>query len=200
MATYFTSDIHFGDERIMKLCGRPFQTVKEMDETIVNLWNEKVTSDDTVWILADLVSPENFNAALLNRLHGKIYFLAGNHDVEAHGEIMDRTKIYVFTESLSYFDNSIFPHMKIAGHNIVLFHYPIMEWNGMEKGWIHLYGHIHNKSLPAVEAYYSDKLAFNVSMDVNGYVPMSLSELVEREGKSKLYRSVFGKSIKGLNV
>ena len=32
MATFFTSDIHFGDERIMKLCDRPFANVKEMDD------------------------------------------------------------------------------------------------------------------------------------------------------------------------
>lgn len=41
LATFFTSDIHFSDERIMKLCDRPFSNVKEMDEYIVDKWNKK---------------------------------------------------------------------------------------------------------------------------------------------------------------
>ena len=32
LATFFTSDIHFSDERIIKLCYRPFLSTQEMDE------------------------------------------------------------------------------------------------------------------------------------------------------------------------
>ena len=199
MATYFTSDIHFGDERIMKLCGRPFSTTQEMDEYIVSKWNYKVLPSDIVWILGDSVSIEHFNKDILNRLNGKINLLVGNHDISAHGKIMDNTKVNVFVESFLYFDNTIFPHVKISGHNVVMCHYPIMEWNGIEQGWIHLYGHIHNKNLPLVEEYYKDKLAFNVCMDVNDFEPKTLKELVIKENKLDLYRSVFGENVKGFD-
>ena len=188
MATYFTSDIHFGDERIMKLCDRPFSTTQEMDEYIVSKWNDKVSPSDIVWILGDSVSLEHFNKDILNRLNGKINLLVGNHDISAHGQIMDNTKVNVFVESFLYFDNTIFPHMKISGHNVVMCHYPIMEWNGIEQGWIHLYGHIHNKNLPLVKEYYKDKLAFNVCMDVNDFEPKTLDELIEKEGKKDLIK------------
>ena len=108
MATYFTSDIHFGDERIMKLCGRPFSTTQEMDEYIASKWNYKVSPSDIVWILGDSVSLEHFNKDILNRLNGKINLLVGNHDISAHGKIMDNTKVNVFVESFLYFDNTIF--------------------------------------------------------------------------------------------
>ena len=188
MATFFTSDIHFGDERIMKLCDRPFSTTQEMDEYIVSKWNDKVSPSDIVWILGDSVSLEHFNKDILNRLNGKINLLVGNHDISAHGQIMDNTKVNVFVESFLYFDNTIFPHMKISGHNVVMCHYPIMEWNGIEQGWIHLYGHIHNKNLPLVKEYYKDKLAFNVCMDVNDFEPKTLDELIEKEGKKDLIK------------
>ena len=199
MATFFTSDIHFGDERIMKLCDRPFANVKEMDEYIVSKWNDKVSPSDIVWILGDSVSLEHFNKDILNRLNGKINLLVGNHDISAHGQIMDNTKVNVFVERFLYFDNTIFPHMKISGHNVVMCHYPIMEWNGIEQGWIHLYGHIHNKNLPLVKEYYKDKLAFNVCMDVNDFEPKTLKELVIKENKLDLYRSVFGENVKGFD-
>ena len=200
MKTFFTSDIHFGDERIMKLCGRPFSSTKEMDEYIIAKWNAKVSSNDTVWILGDLVSPEYYDKDILNRLNGRINLIVGNHDYETHVAIMDKTEINVYTESLLYIDSTVCQGMKISDHNMVMFHYPIMEWNGIEKGWIHLYGHIHNKNLPIVKEYYKDKLAFNVCMDVNDLEPKTLAELIEKEGKMKLYESFFGKNACGFDL
>ncbi len=199
MAIFFTSDIHFGDERIMKLCGRPFSSTQEMDECIVERWNKKISANDTVWVLGDLVSPEYFNKELLNKLNGRINLLTGNHDFATHGQIMDNTKIRLFVESPIYYDNGIFPNQKVSGHNVVMCHYPIMEWNGIEQGWIHLYGHIHNKNLPLVNGYYKDKLALNVCMDVNDFEPVTLKELVIKEMKMDLYRAVFGDNVKGFD-
>ena len=186
MAIYFTSDIHFGDERIMKLCGRPFQTVKEMDEYIIKRWNEKVEPTDTVWVLGDIVSPEHFDKDLLNRLNGRIHLLAGNHDYPVHGRIMDETKIEPYVESLFYFE----------GGSLVMFHYPIMDWVGRDSGVIHLYGHVHNKHIAGMEEYFADKLAFNVCMDVNDFEPKTLKELVVAAGKLELYREKFGYYVK----
>lgn len=199
MATFFTSDIHFGDKRIMKLCDRPFSSTQEMDEYIVNRWNNKVSTADTVWILGDSVSPEYFNKEILNSLNGKINLLLGNHDFAAYKQIVNGTKINVFDERLLYFDSTICPCMKISSHNVVMCHYPIMEWNGIEQGWILLYGHVHNKNLPKVKEYYEDKLALNVCMDVNDFEPKTLKELVIREGKMDLYRSFHGEVVKGFD-
>ena len=38
-----------------------------------------------------------------------------------------------------------YAEVKWRGYNIVCFHYPILEWNKMHRGWWHLSGHVHNK-------------------------------------------------------
>ena len=189
MATYYTSDIHFGDERIMRLCHRPFQTVEEMDECIIERWNERVGPDDVVWVLGDIVSPEHFDAALLNRLNGRVRVLAGNHDYPCHGKIMDKTRLRVWFESLFYWEEGL----------TVLSHCPIMDWVGRESGTVHLYGHVHNKHIPGMAEYYADKLAFNVSMDTNDFRPKTLKELVCEAGKLPLFRAVHGERVRGFD-
>ena len=37
--TFFTSDLHLGHRNIIRLCGRPFASLEEMDETLIRRWN-----------------------------------------------------------------------------------------------------------------------------------------------------------------
>src|ERR1017187_8378616 len=53
MATWFTADQHFGHKRIIELSGRPFGSVEEMNEAVVDRWNAVVAPDDLVWVLGD---------------------------------------------------------------------------------------------------------------------------------------------------
>lgn len=193
MSIYYTSDVHFGDERIMKLCHRPFDTTKEMDNIIVAKWNVKVKPTDKVFILGDLVEEKDFRPELLNRLNGHISLVIGNHDYPIHGRICDATKVNWEGNLFYREENRIYP----ADLPIVMFHYPIMEWNGMDKGSILLYGHVHNKHIPEVDEYYRNKLAFNVSMDVNDFEPRTLLELVGSENKEELFMRYYGDLVKG---
>lgn len=52
---FFTSDLHLGHENCIRLCNRPFSSIEEMDETLIENWNRKVTGKDTVYILGDLI-------------------------------------------------------------------------------------------------------------------------------------------------
>lgn len=193
MSVFYTSDIHFGNERIMKLCDRPFDTADEMDNIIVAKWNVKVKPTDKVFVLGDLVEEKDFRPELLNRLNGRISLVIGNHDYPIHGEICDETKVN-WEGDLFYREEK---RIYLAELPIVMFHYPIMEWNGMEKGSVLLYGHVHNKRIPEVDGYFRDKLAFNVSMDVNDFEPQTILELVKRENKEEIFMNRYGNLVKG---
>ena len=78
---FFTSDLHLGHENCIRLCNRPFSSIEEMDETLIENWNRKITGKDTVYILGDLIyrsqkPPEEY----LRRLRGKKHLILGNHD------------------------------------------------------------------------------------------------------------------------
>ena len=47
---YYTADQHFGHSNVILFCDRPFKNVIEMDETLINNWNNVVSDDDIVYI------------------------------------------------------------------------------------------------------------------------------------------------------
>ena len=48
---YFISDLHFGHVNCLAFDNRPFNTIEEHDEYLIDKWNETVKSDDNVYIL-----------------------------------------------------------------------------------------------------------------------------------------------------
>jgi len=42
--------MRFGHDNIQRLSNRPFNTIEEMDKTIINNWNERVADNDDVYI------------------------------------------------------------------------------------------------------------------------------------------------------
>ena len=68
--TYFTSDQHFGNFNVIRLIRRPFKTVEEMDETMVERRNAKVRDGDTVYVLGDLFFRAATVEPILKRLKG----------------------------------------------------------------------------------------------------------------------------------
>jgi len=78
---FFTADLHFGHENIIRHCSRPFASVNEMDEALIANWNAVITSKDEVYILGDLtMRPATEAHQYLVRLKGRKYFIRGNHD------------------------------------------------------------------------------------------------------------------------
>jgi len=78
---FVTSDTHFGHARIRELVGRPFPTVREMDDELISRWNAVVGEDDAVLHLGDLaLGPIAESLPLTSRLHGRKFLVPGNHD------------------------------------------------------------------------------------------------------------------------
>lgn len=78
---YFTSDTHFFHERIIDYFQRPFTSVKEMNEALINNWNSAVPTDGIVFYLGDFAKGDSaIWSDILCRLSGHIHLIAGNHD------------------------------------------------------------------------------------------------------------------------
>lgn len=81
MTNWFTSDLHFGHQRIIELCNRPFVSVDEMNDALIDNWNSVVDNADKVYILGDLAMG-NIRESLIRvkQLKGRKYLIPGNHD------------------------------------------------------------------------------------------------------------------------
>ena len=178
--TFFISDLHFGHKNCLIFDNRPFETIEEMNQKIITLWNNKVTSRDRVYLLGD-VSWYNSEGSIeiLDQLNGIKHLVKGNHD-EVYGRI-----------EKCYASISDYQEIKADGKDVVLCHYPIPLYNKHEYGAIHLYGHVHNAREYEVIRSFTQQLnsngihchAINVGcmMPYMNYEPKTLSELLEYE-------------------
>lgn len=82
MTIWFTGDHHWGHANIIKYCNRPFSSVEEMDEVMIQNWNKRVKPKDTVYHLGDfaLCKTSEEIEQLANSLNGEIHLILGNHD------------------------------------------------------------------------------------------------------------------------
>ena len=81
---FFTSDLHFQHNNILKFVKpRPFSSIEEHDEIIINNWNNTVKNEDTVYVLGDIALKYNPDLLTkqLSRLKGKKHLILGNHDI-----------------------------------------------------------------------------------------------------------------------
>ena len=140
MNDWWTSDNHFFHKKIIQYCkrSRPFDTIEDMNEHMVTVWNDRVKPGDNVYHCGDLSfgTHEKTNS-ILSRLNGNIHLILGNHDKVFHGELRNH-----LTEITAYKE---LPTQKY-GVPIVMFHFPIESWNRKDYGSIHLHGHLHSSS------------------------------------------------------
>ena len=176
--TYFTADLHLGHNNIIASCGRPFSDVDEMNRTIIDNWNSRVTDRDDVWVLGDVAykSAEHVGT-FLSRMKGRKHLVLGNHD-RSWMKTLDASEYFVSIEQMSF--------LSLEGRNIILCHYPMMEWDGSHHGSYLIYGHIHGNCgqsfWPLIS---SNDHMLNAGVDINGFYPVTFPELVENNRRFK---------------
>ena len=122
---WFTSDHHFGHANIIQFSNRPFGTVEEMDESLVEKWNAVVKTGDVVYHIGDLFwTPASQAKSLRQRLNGRICLIRGNHDKSA-----DSMKD-AFEWIKDYYELRLDdPDAEGGRRRIVLCHYAFRVWN-----------------------------------------------------------------------
>src|ERR1700690_2381531 len=93
MTRWFTSDLHFGHNNIIRYCQRPFRDVHEMHNAMIQTWNETVKEGDEVYVVGDFSLSARYCKEFLPRLNGTKILVVGNHD-KPFKHIFKQTKEY----------------------------------------------------------------------------------------------------------
>lgn len=159
---WFTSDTHFYHKNIIRFCNRPFKDEFEMNEKLIENWNAKVKPNDNLFHLGDFgFADVDRLDGILSRLNGRKTYVMGNHDKQMRDAKIRRH----FTDMTNY------KEIRINDQKIILFHFPIAEWNKEHHGSFHFHGHVHDR-------YKSpNQRIMDVGVDTWNYAPVEFEEL-----------------------
>ena len=176
MSIFLTSNQQFGRPNSIKIYGREFNSVDEMNSHLIKQWNSVVSSDDSVYVLGNFAWDPATCEKMLEKLNGKIYFLDGEHDsaindvLRVHGNagLNHLTKV-----------DSIYNFEEL---DVVMSYWPLGEWNNKKGSTMSCIG------FPCRE--YSTnhkKKIINVSCDFWDHKPVCIDKLKDlfSEIKSK---------------
>lgn len=149
---FFSSDHHFFHHNILRYEAeaRPMSSVEEMNHTLVERWNARVSPDDEVYHLGDFAfgrgaKPELVREVLAS-LRGQIRLVQGNHDPRLE-RCLELGFLEVWREH----------ELTLAGRSVRLSHFPYPELEP-EGDWVDrhlarrprpdgrwlLHGHVHS--------------------------------------------------------
>jgi calcineurin-like phosphoesterase family protein len=160
---YFTSDSHFGHRGILSFPStkpfRPFATIEEHDEALVDNWNRQVNPNDIVFHLGDFCFGKR-NLPIAGRLNGSKRLIMGNYDT------------YRAENYLLYFDK-LYGVVEYKG--MILSHIPVHP-NQLKRYYMNVHGHLHT-NLVIEQDGRVDYRYFNASVEQHKLMPVPLDEI-----------------------
>lgn len=174
---WFSSDFHINHKNIAgpKLSNwdngyRAFDSVEDMNNTILKGINDNVNKDDVLYFLGDFCFGGHTNTPYWRSLINckTIHWITGNHDLKA---ILYKNH---FTSIQDYLK------VVINKRTYIMFHYPILSWDEVGKGSVMLHGHVH--CAPEINKLNSKCKRLDVGIDhmyylTSKYRPFSLDEI-----------------------
>lgn len=141
---YYISDLHFYHQSLnSKMDCRGFQDSEEMNQYMIQKWNNKVRPNDEVVILGDFSAGKGkATNTIVEQLNGKLFLIQGNHDKFVDDKHFDAGRFEWIRPYAEIYDNK---------RKVILSHYPIVCYNGQyrkkkdgsDRTYM-LYGHVHN--------------------------------------------------------
>lgn len=180
MRRFWISDTHFGHKLVAQKRG--FSSVEEHDETLIDNINSMVRRGDMVWHTGDVgVGPEEHTLRCVERLNGKWYLIAGNHDRPWAGHKrghMSQRKWLRYFQSVQPFART-----QIGDHEVLMSHFPYTADHTVEpratqfrlrdEGAILLAGHTHKS-----EKVHGPR-QINLSLEAWGLKPATEAEVLD---------------------
>ena len=184
MSIFVTSDLHFNHDREFVWKIRGFNSIQEMNETIVKNWNSVVSPDDDVYVLGDLClgggtsSVLLANKKLIESLNGKLHIIRGNHDTNPRVIIYSQCANVVaevkWADMLNY-----------KGYHFYLSHFPTLTGNlekeSLKQCTCNLFGHTHQTT----NFHLDMPFMYHVGVDSHNCYPVNLDDIIE-EMKAKV--------------
>lgn len=174
-ATWLVSDTHFGHTGVCRFTRadgsklRPWDDPAEMDEFMVQAWNERVRPQDKVYHLGDVVIGRK-SLKIMERLNGDKVLIRGNHD------------IFKDEDYRKYFRSLRGYHVL---NGMILSHIPIHE-ESLGRFGVNIHGHLHYRrvmrdygkinGLPEI----IDTRYHCVCVEHTDYAPILLEDVVKR--------------------
>lgn len=169
---YFTSDLHLNHKNILiyESTSRPFNTIEEMNQIIIDNINKIVKADDTLFILGDIFMGTRDKAyGWLEQIKCRnVTVVLGNHDSNKWKQEYYRSLGWSVADCT------------IVEHNCFRFfcyHYPIEE-TGQQlytKQDIYLYGHLHSYAPKGLQ--YDN--TYHIGLDTNNLYPVSIKQILK---------------------
>ena len=159
---WFTSDTHFGHKNFLNFLDdagnkiRPFGSVEEMDELMVDRWNAVVKPGDKIYHLGDVTFGD---PSILARLKGQKRLVLGNHDD------IKNPKLFAAFKKVQLW-------RLFKEHNFVCTHVPMWP-DQIRHVTYNVHGHIHHQPAP------SDR-HICICVEQTDYRPLHLDELLSR--------------------
>ena len=166
---YFTSDWHLGHKLMIKLGFRPFQTLEEMNNTIIDNIFSVLKKGDILYFLGDIGWDNKTIIYFFENMPKNIQFhwILGNHDKNI-------TKYTKYCSSISPIKE-----VKIEDTKVVLCHYPLTTWNRSHFNSFMLFGHHHigSHGTDKLDTHTQGKM-LNVNVEFNDYKPWSEKDIL----------------------
>lgn len=186
--TFVYSDPHFYHKNIVKFENydgsplRPWDDADQMNEDMIEWYNELVSDADRVYILGDVAfTPSDMNA-VVPRLKGRKCLIPGNHDpvkMRKYFDLFDDVRGYVQRQGFIMSHIPIHPHcmgrwkLNIHGH---------LHKNTVRKDYINGYETPKGLNYDPLNETIEDLRYYNACVERTNFRPKLLDEILHERG------------------
>lgn len=169
--TWVISDTHFGHRNIITFKDtygnlmRPFSSIEEHDELIIQEHNKLVKPNDKVYHLGDVAIAKK-SISQVGRLNGRKILLRGNHD------------IFKLRDYTPYFSD-VRAYKMYPTHGVIMSHIPVHLYDSSTTRWkYNIHGHTHCNKI-------DDPKYINVCLEHTDFKPVNLDTILKELSYAK---------------
>ena len=174
---FVSSDYHFFHDREFIYKPRGFNSIEEMNQTILDNHNKIIDLDDDVYLLGDLLlgGPNKLDEGLelISKLNGRLHLVRGNHCTDKRWA--------AFRECSNVVEQQNAIYLKYEGYYFFMTHFPTITSNNdydkpLKARVLNLCGHSH------IQDPWLDKdkgYIYHCELDAHNNMPVSIDYIIE---------------------